>query len=268
MSGIKPCPFCGPRDAPSLKECRTSPPFDEPLYWLQCVICSRTSVTAADDEEGRAEAAADWNQRPIEDALRERLVAAEKKLELKWLIEEQLGAALARAETAERELDMANTRLRLLAHIEDNAVELVELRAERARHAEELARVVAISKDLEREARVTGDRIKVLGTRLADSCRLACREVLRKARAERSPQVDEWIASAIHAARSMIEAGKNDDAVAAAEAERDRLREILRRIASMDQPDTCVDCSTLYPGDGASWCWFCTAREALGEVKP
>ena len=40
-------------------------------------------------------------------ALRERLAAAEKKLELKWLIEEQLGSALARAETAERERDEA-----------------------------------------------------------------------------------------------------------------------------------------------------------------
>lgn len=246
-------------------QCGLSCPPDWPGHWRDWHSEDHNCAT-----KGRAAAAkrepTGGTTTELIAALRDRLAAAEKKLELKWLIEEQLGAALARAETAERELDMANTRLRLLAHIEDNAVELVELRAERARHAEELARVVAISKDLEREARVTGDRIKVLGTRLADSCRLACREVLRKARAERSPQVDEWIASAIHAARSMIEAGKNDDAVAAAEAERDRLREILRRIASMDQPDTCVDCSTLYPGDGASWCWFCTAREALGEV--
>ena len=58
----------------------------------------------------------------------------------------------------------------------------------------------------------------------------------------------------------------HEEAVGALIAERDRLREILRRIASMDQPDTCVDCSSLEPGDGASWCWFCTAREALGEV--
>ena len=91
-------------------QCGLSCPPDWPGHWRDWHSEDHNCATKGRAAAAKRESTGGTTTELIA-ALRQRLAAAEKKLELKWLIEEQLGAALARAETAERELDEALRRV-------------------------------------------------------------------------------------------------------------------------------------------------------------
>lgn len=71
-SELRPCPFCGNDDTINLEENETRHPWT--------VYCGNCDATIGETHT-RDEAVVCWNTRPIEDALRAELAAAQKRIE-------------------------------------------------------------------------------------------------------------------------------------------------------------------------------------------